>query len=90
MPCVNRDAADPIFRTCDYPELVMSIISNKASAISTRRKLLWFSNNDGEADDVVSNQGWVPSVAEIIQGDVQRCPAFLGAYSPSLKNIRLV
>ena len=54
MACVNRDAVDPIFRTYDYPELVMSIIESKPFLFSTKRKKLCFSNNDGEADDVVS------------------------------------
>ena len=90
MACVNRDAADPIFRTYDYPELVMSIIESKAPTFSTKRKTLCFSNNEGEADDVVSQPGWVPSAAEITSGLSAVCPAYLGAYSPSLKNIRLV
>ena len=54
MACVNWDAADPIFRTYDYPQLVMSIIENKAFPFGTKRKMLCFSNNEGEADDIVS------------------------------------
>lgn len=55
MACVSRLAADPIFRTYDYPDMVMSIIQSVESGPGTKRKELCFSNNDGEADDIIYN-----------------------------------
>ena len=90
MACVNRDAEDPIFRTYDYPELVMSIIENVPVLANTSRTALCFSNNDGSADDVVSRPEWTPKVNKIMGGTQLTCPAYLGAYSPEQKDIRLV
>ena len=85
----RTEISDPAFDTYEYSDVVMSEVKLEYDAISKKRRLLTFSNNGGQFDDIVHPQKY-PSATEITGSEKSSYDAFLGMYSPDATNIRMV
>lgn len=85
----RTEISDPAFDTYEYSDVVMSEVKLEYDALSKKRRLLTFSNNNGQFDDIVRPEKY-PNATEIIESGKESYDAFIGMYSPDAANIRMV